>query len=217
MYLRVLRYSVLVCLSLWLVGLFAACASATTSSSTTSSNDTALTSQQVTPTISAKATSTTHTQPSAQTGSIPAGATSVVSTPVVSTPTPLQPTPYATVVVKVSAPVATPRPTLNGPLTLVLACSGPKAQDGMSVSNTQAKACVYTSAGASLTITASFCNGKPDPSSALQGTFTANGNGFYEWNWTPDPSCRPISSWSVSVSARMAGQSASVSQASSVG
>ena len=217
MFVRVLRSFVLVCLSLGLVGLFAACTSTTTDSSKTSSGTTMAISQRATPTISSTATSTNHTQSSTQTGSIPAGSTPIVPTSIVPTPTPLQPAPRATVAVKAPVPTPTPRSISTGPLTLVLACSGPNAQDGVSVTNTHAKACVYTSAGASLTITASFCNGKPDPNSALQGTFTANSNGFYEWDWTPQPSCRPISSWSVSVSAQLSGQSASVSQASSVG
>ena len=217
MHLRILRYSVLVCLSLGLLSLLAACTSATSDSSETSSNNTTVASQKVTPTISSTATSSTRTQASAQTSSI----SSAGSTPVVPTPTPLQPTPRATVALKVTAPASTPTSapasTSTGPLTLVLACSGPNAQDGVSATNTHARACVYTSARASLTITASFCNGKPDPNSALQGTFTANGNGFYEWNWTPEASCRPISSWSVTVNAQLDGQTASVSQASSVG
>ena len=215
MYLRILRYSVLVCLCIGLFSMLAACTSATTDTSKTSASNSTAVSQIATPIISSTTTPTTQTQTSAQTGvTPPVGSTPV---PVVATPTPL-PIPHATAVIKVTPPTPTPTPasTSNGPLTLVLACSGPNAQDGMSATNTHAKACVYTSAGASLTISASFCNGKPDPNSALQGTFIANGKGFYEWDWTPQASCRPISSWSVSVSAQLGGQSASVSQSSSV-
>ena len=214
MYIRVFRCSILICLSLGLLGLFAACTSATKDSSEASSNNTTVASQNATPTISSIVTSTTHARASAQTGSI-----STNSTPVVTTPTPLQPTPHAPAIVKVAVPTPTPTSasTFTGRLTLVLACSGPKAQDGVSATNTHAKACVYTTAGASLTIIASFCNGKPDPNSALRGTFTANGNGFYEWDWIPQSSCQPISSWSVTVNAQLDGQTASVSQASSIG
>jgi hypothetical protein len=100
----------------------------------------------------------------------------------------------------------------KGPLTLTLACSGPKAQDGFSVNGSHAKACVYTAPGASLTIKVSFCNGKPDPSSALQGTFVASASGFYAWDWTPQTSC--LSAWSVAVTAHLNGQSAAVARAS---
>ncbi len=217
MYSRVLRYCVFVCLSLGVISFFTACTSTTTDSQQTSSGNTVVFSQEATPTVSSTATSPRQTHTSAQTGSIPAGTTPIVPSPIVSTPTPLQPTPHATVaVVSVPTPTPTPASTSTGPLTLVLACSGPNAQDGVSATNTHARVCVYTSAGASLTITASFCNGKPDTNSALQGIFAANGKGFYEWDWTPQPSCRPISSVSVSVSAKLSGQSASVSQASSV-
>jgi hypothetical protein len=100
-----------------------------------------------------------------------------------------------------------------GSLVLTLACSGPKAQDGFHMSGSQAHACVYTSPGAHLTIQVSFCGNKPDTSSALQGTFTANGSGFYEWIWKPQANCP--SAWSTTVTAQLNGQSAVVSEGSS--
>ncbi|MDQ2888194.1 MAG: hypothetical protein M3Y39_19170 [Chloroflexota bacterium] len=100
-----------------------------------------------------------------------------------------------------------------GSLVLTLACSGPKAQDGFHMNGSQAHACVYTSPGAHLTIQVSFCGNKPDTSSALQGTFTANGSGFYEWNWKPQANC--LSTWSTTVTAQLNGQSAMVSEGSS--
>jgi hypothetical protein len=132
-----------------------------------------------------------------------------------------QPTPPAiksTPVVKVSVSAGgsssgSGSGTYKGPLTLTLACSGPKAQDGFSVSGSHARVCVYTAPGASLTIKVSFCNGQPDPSSALQGTFIASASGFYSWSWTPRASC--LSAWSVAVTARLNGQSAAISEASS--
>jgi hypothetical protein len=100
-----------------------------------------------------------------------------------------------------------------GSLVLTLACSGPKAQDGFHMSGSQAHACVYTSPGAHLTIQVSFCGNKPDTSSALQGTFTANGSGFYEWIWKPQANC--LSAWSTTVTAQLNGQSAVISEGSS--
>lgn len=97
-----------------------------------------------------------------------------------------------------------------GSLVLTLACSGPKAQDGFHMSGTQARACVYTSPGARLNIQVSFCGNKPDTSGALQGTFTANGSGFYEWIWKPQANC--LSAWSTTVTAQLNGQSAVVSE-----
>ena len=81
------------------------------------------------------------------------------------------------------------------------------------MSGSQAHACVYTSPGAHLTIQVSFCGNKPDTSSALQGTFTANGSGFYEWIWKPQASC--LSARSTTVTAQLNGQSAVVSEGSS--
>jgi hypothetical protein len=72
------------------------------------------------------------------------------------------------------------------------------------------KVCAQTAANATLSIQVSYCNGKLDPSQALQGTVTANANGFYEWNWTPQPDCKgqPIWAWKVTVIAQLNGQTA---------
>jgi hypothetical protein len=101
-------------------------------------------------------------------------------------------------------------------LTLLLACSGPKARDGFSVTNAHARACVYTTPGAILTISVHFCDGKADPSSILQGNVVAGDNGFYEWNWTPISDCKGerIWGWHVQVTAQMQGSSTSISEAS---
>ncbi|HEV2661268.1 MAG TPA: hypothetical protein VGU68_11745 [Ktedonobacteraceae bacterium] len=115
-----------------------------------------------------------------------------------------------------SASSSTSSSTANGQagsLILTLACSGPKAQDGFHISGSHAHACVYTSPGAHLTIQVSFCGNKPDTSSALQGTFTANNSGFYEWIWKPQANC--LSTWNATVTAQLNGQSAEVSEGSS--
>ncbi len=101
-------------------------------------------------------------------------------------------------------------------LVLTLACSGPQAQDGFHMNGSQARACVYTSPGARLNIQVRFCGNKTDTSNALQGTFTANGSGFYAWNWKPQANCQPFSTWSTTVTAQLNGQSAVVSEGSSV-
>ena len=105
----------------------------------------------------------------------------------------------------------------NHSLKLLLACSGPTARDGFSVTNTHARACVYTTAGAMLTISVHFCNGKEDPSSVLQRNVIAGINGFYEWNWTPIADCEGgrIWGWHVQVTAQMQGNSTSISEAAS--
>lgn len=51
------------------------------------------------------------------------------------------------------------------------------------------RVCVRTLAGATLTIHVTFCRGNVDQSDALQGTFTADQTGYYEWNWTPKATC----------------------------
>jgi len=62
-----------------------------------------------------------------------------------------------------------------------------------------------------LKIQVNFCQGKPDPSSILQKKATADANGFYEWDWTPQPDCkgRPIWAEKVVVMAVFHGQTAS--------
>lgn len=216
MYTHVQGRFVLVCLSLGLSVLLAACTDATPKSSELS-NMTATTFQGATPTLSATAPSKVYSQTPT---SVPiVQTTAVIPTP---TPAPVQSTPQPTIttVVNVPKPTATPSPEptdQTGPLTLTFGCSGPDAQDGVHVTNTNAKVCVYTAvSAASLTISAVFCNNQPDPSGALQGTFTSNSHGFYEWDWTPQPSCRPISKWRVNVSAQWNGQYASVSRSSSM-
>jgi hypothetical protein len=83
------------------------------------------------------------------------------------------------------------------------------------MSGSQARACVYTSPGAHLNIQVRFCGNKYDTSDALQGTFTANGSGFYEWIWKPQANCQPLSAWSETVTAQLNGQNAVVSEGSS--
>ena len=214
MYTHIRGHFVLVCLSLGLSVLLTACTDATPKSSELS-NKTATTFQGATPTLSATATSTTIT--SKVFSQTPTSVPIVQTTTVIPTPAPVKPTP--TTVVNVPKPTATPSPEptdQTGTLTLTFGCSGPNAQDGVTVTNTNAKVCVYTAvSAASLTISAVFCNNQPDPSGALQGTFTSNSHGFYEWDWTPQSSCRPISKWRVNVSAQWNGQYASVSRSSS--
>ena len=133
-------------------------------------------------------------------------------------PAVLKPTQVPTARPTLSQPTQAPEPALPaGPLKLSLSCSGPGGSDGFSVTNTHARACVYTTPGAKLAITVNFCNGKPDPSSVLQGSVIADASGFHEWIWTPQPDCKgqPIWGWSVTVTAKLNGSSATVSTASS--
>jgi hypothetical protein len=120
-------------------------------------------------------------------------------------------------------PAASQQPTIvapshtHQPLKLILACSGPAARDGFSITSTHARACVYATPGATLTISAHFCGGKADPSSVLQRDAIVGTTGFYEWNWTPAVACSRgyIWDWQVKVTAQMQQTSASVSEVSS--
>jgi hypothetical protein len=121
------------------------------------------------------------------------------------------------------APIATQFTTTTAsspshqPLSLFLACSKPTASDGFSVTNTHARACVYTTPGATLIISVHFCNGKADPSEILRKNAIADASGFYEWNWTPIADCNAghIWEWHVKVTVQMQESSTSVSEASS--
>jgi hypothetical protein len=73
------------------------------------------------------------------------------------------------------------------------------------------KVCAQTLPGATLTIQVIYCAGKPDPSSVLQGSVTADAKGFYQWNWAPQPDCngQSIWGWKVIVTAQLNGETAS--------
>jgi hypothetical protein len=128
-----------------------------------------------------------------------------------------QPMPVSTTSPALLQPAQAPTTPLAGPLKLSLSCSGPGGRDGFSATNAHARACVYTTPGAKLAITVNFCHGKPDPSSALQGSVIADASGFHEWSWTPQPDCKgqPIWGWSVTITAQLNGSSATISVASS--
>ncbi len=78
---------------------------------------------------------------------------------------------------------------------------------------THARVCVQTAPGAALTITVKFCNGAPDPSRELKGTVHPDSNGYYEWNWKPQPDCKGGYVWrgEAIVKAQLHGQSTSLS------
>jgi hypothetical protein len=85
-------------------------------------------------------------------------------------------------------PKVTPVSTMTtSPTKLVLtfACQG-----GFTPSGTHERVCVRTLPDASLTIKVKYCTGSMDQSNALQGTFTADKTGSYEWNWTPKATCQ---------------------------
>lgn len=154
----------------------------------------------VTPGASVQATGQPSSTPTATSQSTTKSTRAATPTVIVPSPTP----------VVTALPTPMPTPSTDEVLTLTLACSSPNAQDGLIVTGSHAKACVYVSPGASMTIAVSFC-GSSDPSSALQGTFVAGASGFYEWNWTPQASCNPITYGGVTVRAQLNGQMATVS------
>lgn len=136
--------------------------------------------------------------------------TGTASTPPTSTPAAsptiaptTQPTPSPT-------PGVTPQATPQQ-LSLAFSCGGSK--DGVTIGATRATVCVRTLPGTKLTIQVKYCNGQPDPSRALQGTFTADSKGSYTWNWKPIPDCKSQNIWAVNVdvNAQLNGQRTSSS------
>jgi hypothetical protein len=117
----------------------------------------------------------------------------------------------------VSAPTVTsivtapPVPTQAPKLTVTFGCKT-GVKEGFFADQSHAFACVRTLPGASLTISVFYCNGKSDQSSSLQGTFTADSTGYYEWGWKPQAPCQNGPAyWSgkATVTARLNGQTAS--------
>lgn len=113
-----------------------------------------------------------------------------------------------------ATPVATVQPTTvptqAQKLTIRFGCNG-RSKEGFFADPAQAFACVHTLAGASLTISVSYCNGNLDQSSSLKGTFTADSSGYYEWDWTPKAPCsNGPAYWSgkATVTAQLNGQTA---------
>lgn len=106
---------------------------------------------------------------------------------------------------------ATSMPTQTAKLSIAFSCkSGGK--EGFYADQSRAFACVRTLPGAALTIAVSYCNGNRDQSSSLQGTFTADSAGYYEWNWKPQAQCQNGPAyWSgkATVTATLNGQAAS--------
>ena len=104
----------------------------------------------------------------------------------------------------------TPTSTQRAPLSLDFKCNDNPA-GGFYVNSSYGRVCVQTAPGAALTIIVRFCNGALDPSNELKGTVYANSQGYYEWNWKPQPDCKghPIWKGDVVVKAQLHGQSAS--------
>lgn len=105
----------------------------------------------------------------------------------------------------------TPIPTQTSKITITFGCKT-GGKEGFYADQSRAFACVRTLPGASLTISVSYCNGNSDQSNGLQGTFTADGTGYYEWNWKPQATCQNGSAyWSgkATVTARLNGLTAS--------
>lgn len=206
MSLRLFYRSTFLCLCIGFIVLLAGCANGAAGEATVTQ----------TPQATSAGMSAKQNQASTPIPPTPTTATSQSTGGVVTTTA--SPTPHPSPTSAPVLPSPTPRPAdPGGKLTLALACSGPNAQDGFSVTKSSAHACVYTSPGADITISVDFCN-NPDPSNAIRGTFVANTSGFYEWTWTPQAQqgCNPSSAWSVTVNASMSGQSASVSDASAM-
>jgi hypothetical protein len=97
----------------------------------------------------------------------------------------------------------------DGVLMVKFSCGGTRG-DGVQVNDSQAKVCVKTQPGANLKIQVNFCRGNADPSQELQGTFKADANGFYQWNWKPQADCngQSIWGWKTTVNAELNGQTA---------
>jgi len=104
---------------------------------------------------------------------------------------------------------------VTGLLKIIFSCSGTGTDDGIIITNSQAKACAYTLPGATMTISVRFCNSQPDSSSVLQGSVVADANGYYEWDWTPHANCNGQANWgwNATVTARLNGSVAQVSHA----
>jgi hypothetical protein len=103
-------------------------------------------------------------------------------------------------------------PSHPTPLTLKFACSdSPGGGFYVLAGDTHARVCVQTAPGAALKLTAKFCQGTPDPSSELKGTFHADSKGYYEWNWKPQTDCKALI-WrgEADVTAQLNGQSTSL-------
>jgi hypothetical protein len=100
-------------------------------------------------------------------------------------------------------PTPTPTPTQPAPpppppaLTLAITCAW--AQSGR-----QGNVCVRTQPGAALTISITYCDGRPAHSKSLQGTVFANSSGSYVWSWVPATRC--IGPATAVVSAHWQGQ-----------
>ena len=121
--------------------------------------------------------------------------------------------PTATATRAITLPTVTASPTRvvtpSTRLNVAIACAGTK-QNGYGMDVIHGKVCAQTLAKATLSIQVIYCGGKPDPSQVLQGTVTADTNGFYEWNWTPQPDCKGqrIWAWKVTITAQLNGQTA---------
>ena len=118
------------------------------------------------------------------------GQAAVISSPTpthIPSPTPVpthKPTPTPTPKPTI-APTHAPQPTQPPPPQLFINFTCAQAVD-----YSYGRVCVHTLAGAALTITVTYCSGYPATSASLQGTVYANGSGNYEWDWTPETSCR---------------------------
>ncbi len=92
-------------------------------------------------------------------------------------------------------------------LTVAFGCKT-GVKEGFFADRSHAFACARTFPGATLTISVSYCNGNSDQRSSLQGTFTADSTGYYEWDWKPQAPCQNGPAY-WSGKARLNGQTAS--------
>jgi hypothetical protein len=128
------------------------------------------------------------TQPSSPTAAQQAGQYSPVVT---RQPTHLAAPPKAATATPTAAPTATETPT---PLSLTIAITCAQASDYAS-----GHVCVHTAPGAALTITVTYCSGRPAKSSSL-GPATADSAGNHTWTWTPQTNCKGQATADVSAS-----------------
>jgi hypothetical protein len=78
---------------------------------------------------------------------------------------------------------ATPQPSATPSITIQFTCA-----EGVDYS--YAKVCVHTLPGVQLNIAVQYCDGQLAKSKSLNGLHTANSQGNYEWDWTPETSCK---------------------------
>lgn len=109
--------------------------------------------------------------------------------------------------VRPAPPRATASPQQAPALRLNFTCNTATGSESDPV-----KVCVKTQPGASLTIKVTYCDTVADSSGALKGTFVADANGDYLWEWSEPKMCNGEAIWKkqVDVTATFGGQSISL-------